>query len=302
VADGLARWLVSSDPQAIELRAKAVLNLVPIMDVDNVMLGGSGKDQQPIDLNRDWRSTPHWNAVREVIGAIDSLATVESYDLFFDSHCPGTAATFLYVQPESMVPPPYWNRIQEFLQILIVTAGSGPLPYGGEYQELGPDYHPLWNQISIWHQYVAHSELRLSLAFETQAASMAGYRGWAEGIGRAFDDFLPAGTTNVDLAGNVTAHRAALIRRRPNPFRSATALSIYLPGDTRVLLTVHDALGRRVRTLVEELRPAGSSEATWDGRNNSGIPVADGIYFLRLDTPDLDTPDRSVTDKVTLLR
>ena len=301
VADGLARWLVSSDPEAIELRTKAVLNLVPIMDPDNVLIGGSGKDQDPIDLNRDWRSTPHWNAVRNVIAAIDSVASAESYDLFFDSHCPGIESTFLYVQPVSMVPPVYWARFEDFLPILIANAGSGSIPYGGAYRELGPEYHPLWNQISIWHQYNAHPELRLSLAIETQVASIAGYRSWAEGIGRTFEEFLPAGTTDVH-AGDVAATGAALLSLRPNPFRTATALSIYLPVATRARLTVHDALGRRVRTLVEGPRPAGSSVATWDGRNDSGNPVAGGIYFLRLDTPDLDLPEGSTTNKVTLIR
>ena len=301
VADGLARWLVSADPQAVALRAKAVLNLVPIMDPDNVILGGSGKDQQPIDLNRDWRSAPYWNAVREVIGAIDSVAAAESYDLFFDSHCQGIE-TFLYVQPVHMVPPLYWTRFEEFVQILVANADSSSIPYGGGYKELGPEYHPLWNQISIWHQYNVHSELRLSLAFETQAALMAGYRSWAESIGRTFDEFLPAGTADIDLAGDVPTSGVALMGLRPNPFRVATALSIVLPEATRARLTVHDVQGRRVRTLVEELRPAGSSGATWDGRNDAGMPVAGGIYFLRLDTLDLDRPDRSVTDKVTLLR
>jgi hypothetical protein len=131
---------------------------------------------------------------------------------------------------------------------------------------------------------------------------MAGYRSWAEGIGQAFDDFLPAGTTDVDQALDVAASGAALMSIRPNPFLAATALSIYLPEATRVRLTVHDALGRQVRTLVEELRPAGSSGATWDGRNDSGVPVAGGIYFLQLDTPDLDAPKRSAADKVTVLR
>jgi len=298
VADGLARWLASSDPQAISLRAKAVVNLVAIMDVDNVVLGGSGKDQAPIDFNRDWRATPHWNAVRETISGIDAFAATESYDLFIDAHCPGSASTFLYVQPESMVSPQYWLRFEEFRQILASTAGSGPLPYNGQYSELGPSYHPLWNQISLWHQYVVHSELELSLGLETQTSSRSGYQSLAEGIGRAFDDFLPDETTDVeDLAGAVAVSGAALMSPQPTPFRTATALDIVLPQSAMVRLTVHDALGRQVRTLVEEIRPAGSSPAAWDGRNDSGFPAAGGVYFLRL-----HTASRDATAKVTLLR
>lgn len=298
IADGLARWLVSPDPQAIRLRTKAVVNLVAIMDVDNVVLGGSGKDQLPIDFNRDWRGTPHWNAVREAIREIDAFAAAESYDLFIDSHCPGSASTFLYVQPESMVTPPYWQSFQDFRQILIAAAGQGPLPYTGQYSELGPSYHPLWNQISIWHQYLVHSELQLSLGLETQTSSRAGYRGFAEGIGRAFDVFLPDATTGVEsLEGAVAVSGTALMSLQPNPFSTATALHIHLPQSALVRLSVHDALGRRVRTLVEEIRPAGPSAAAWDGRNDSGFPVAGGVYFLRL-----HTEGRNVTDKVTLLR
>jgi flagellar hook assembly protein FlgD len=84
---------------------------------------------------------------------------------------------------------------------------------------------------------------------------------------------------------------------QPNPFRSATALRIHLPRSALVRLAVHDALGRRVRTLVEEIRPAGPSAAAWDGRNDSGSPVAGGVYFLQL-----HTEGRNVTDKVTRLK
>ena len=28
--------------------------IVPIMDIDNVVVGGAGKDSEPVDFNRDW--------------------------------------------------------------------------------------------------------------------------------------------------------------------------------------------------------------------------------------------------------
>jgi hypothetical protein len=164
--------------------------------------------------------------------------------------------------------------------------------------ELGPSYHPLWDQISLWHQYVVHPELQLSLGLETQTSSLDGYQGFAEGIGRAFADFLPDETTGIEgIAGSVPAAGFALVSVGPNPFRSATALDIRLPQATRVQLTVHDALGRRVRTLFEAMRPAGPWVAVWDGRNDSGTPAAGGVYFLRL-----HAAGGSLSEKVTLLR
>lgn len=193
IADGLARWLVSGDPQAVNLLLKADLHVVPIMDVDNVVLGGSGKDQSPVDFNRDWRSTPHWNAVGAAIDAIDSFAASRPYDLFIDSHCPGSSSTFLAVQPSTMVSADYWQTFLEFRQLLISTAGSAALPYTGSYTEWGPTYHPLWNQMSFWHQYDNHPELRLSLTLETQTSSLQGYRELSAGLGRAIEHFLPEG-------------------------------------------------------------------------------------------------------------
>lgn len=191
IADGVARWAASTDPQARRLRRIATLHIVPIMDVDNVVIGGSGKDQLPIDFNRDWRDTPHWNAVREAISAIDETAASQPYAMFIDSHCPGPRADpFIYVQPQTMVSPRYWSVFLRFRDLLISTASPGPLPYTGAFIELGPSYHPLWDQISFWHQFTTHAELDLSITFETPPASAAGYRGFAQGVGRALDLFL----------------------------------------------------------------------------------------------------------------
>ena len=285
IADGLGRWLASPDPQAARLRAKAVVNLVAIMDVDQVALGGSGKDQLPIDFNRDWRSTPHWNAVRATIEAIDAFAAAGPYDLFIDAHCPGTASTFLYVQPDSMVSPEYWQRFEEFRQILVANAGSGPLPYSGQYSQVGPTYDPLWNQISLWHQYAAHPELELSLGLETQASSHAGYQGLAEGIGRAFDDFLPDATTGIAVAASPSPVTAWLGAGTPNPFAAFTRFAYDLPEATPCAISVYDVRGRKLVTLGRGTESAGHHVAHWDGRDAHGHPLPAGVYLVRLELP-----------------
>jgi hypothetical protein len=44
-------------------------------------------------------------------------------------------------------------------------------------------------------------------------------------------------------------------------------------------LTIHDAAGRRVRTLSVT-----GSTAEWDGLDDRGVPVAAGTYFARTGT------------------
>ncbi|HMB71467.1 MAG TPA: FlgD immunoglobulin-like domain containing protein, partial [bacterium] len=75
-------------------------------------------------------------------------------------------------------------------------------------------------------------------------------------------------------------------------------VSFTLDRDVDVRLTVHDAAGRRVRTLVDGPRTAGAGTADWDGRDASGRRVTAGIYFVRLET-DGEPP---VSRKLALLR
>ena len=51
-----------------------------------------------------------------------------------------------------------------------------------------------------------------------------------------------------------------------------------------VRITCFDPQGRAVATPLHEARAAGSGEVNWDGRNPRGQRVAQGVYFIRLDT------------------
>lgn len=69
----------------------------------------------------------------------------------------------------------------------------------------------------------------------------------------------------------------------PNPFTSATTLELQLAAvAAEARLTIHDALGRAVATLVQGPLAAGRHRLVWNGRTASGEPAAAGIYFARL--------------------
>jgi len=67
----------------------------------------------------------------------------------------------------------------------------------------------------------------------------------------------------------------------PNPFRDRVSLGFGSPLAGRADVIVADAAGRLVRTLRAS---PGSTNVTWNGRDDSGRRLAQGIYFLRLDT------------------
>lgn len=70
----------------------------------------------------------------------------------------------------------------------------------------------------------------------------------------------------------------------PNPSRGITRIRFALPEAGTVSLTIFDAGGRRVRTLLDTIREPGTVTAEWDGRDDRGAPVSEGMYFVAVRT------------------
>jgi hypothetical protein len=77
--------------------------------------------------------------------------------------------------------------------------------------------------------------------------------------------------------------RFGLYQNHPNPFNPLTCIEFSLGERARVTLRVYDISGKVVKTLVQETMPAGRHAATWNGGDESGRPVASGIYVCRLE-------------------
>lgn len=87
----------------------------------------------------------------------------------------------------------------------------------------------------------------------------------------------------------------------PNPSRGPARFSLQLQGAPGQLLParveVVDVGGRRVRLLVDGPLASGAHPIQFDGRDDTGRPLASGIYFARL-----LTGHRQITRKLTLAR
>ncbi len=91
-----------------------------------------------------------------------------------------------------------------------------------------------------------------------------------------------------DPTGNVTGientasefpEAFRLEQNYPNPFNPTTAISYQLTARSFVSLKVYDVLAREVATLVNEEKPPGTYEVTFDASGFSS-----GVYFYRLST------------------
>ncbi len=83
----------------------------------------------------------------------------------------------------------------------------------------------------------------------------------------------------------------------PDPFRNRANISYSSGLEQHVRLSVYNALGQEVKTLVNGTVDRGLHSAVWDGTNNAGTQVAAGSYFYKL-----QTPKSSQTVRATLLR
>jgi len=83
----------------------------------------------------------------------------------------------------------------------------------------------------------------------------------------------------------------------PNPFSGKTVLRYSLAKSGPVSLAIYGITGQRVRTLVQGVRPAGTSEVAWDGRDDFGKAVGAGVYFARFAAEKVHS-----TERITVLR
>jgi hypothetical protein len=86
--------------------------------------------------------------------------------------------------------------------------------------------------------------------------------------------------------GQPRVRRAVVGQNFPNPFNPNTSIMFEVPRAMEVRLEIYDVRGRRVRVLFNGLAPAGPSTVDWDGLDDTGRPVASGVYNYALFSED----------------
>ena len=83
----------------------------------------------------------------------------------------------------------------------------------------------------------------------------------------------------------------------PNPFNSETTINYSIKKNSNVQIDIFNIKGQKVKTLVNEVLPAGEHSTIWDGKDKNHQPVASGLYFYKL-----KTNNKSKIRKMVLLR
>jgi len=88
--------------------------------------------------------------------------------------------------------------------------------------------------------------------------------------------------SSPEMANNLTPLTYAMENNYPNPFNPETIIPFQLPETEHVTLNIYNAYGRKVRTLTDQMYPAGIHTVIWNSLDDSGSPVASGLYICRI--------------------
>ncbi len=91
-----------------------------------------------------------------------------------------------------------------------------------------------------------------------------------------------AGTgDNRSIAGDAL-DQFILEQNYPNPFSTFTQIRFGMPKAGKVAIKIYNTAGELVKTLADENVGAGFHQVTWDGTDNGGNRIADGVYFCKM--------------------
>jgi len=97
---------------------------------------------------------------------------------------------------------------------------------------------------------------------------------------------------------DTTPKNFTLLQNFPNPFNPTTTIRFELPHPAQVSLKIYNIQGKLVRVLlVEQYRAAGFYNIVWNGKDDFGLEVSSGIFFIRVDGRGF-----SKTKKTTLIK
>ncbi len=118
--------------------------------------------------------------------------------------------------------------------------------------------------------------VRVKITVDSNIDSLKGV--WVNEYGTLNDGTTGQLSVNeLELQKSAVVTENALEQNYPNPFNPSTTISYALPNDGMVTLKVYDALGREVRTLVNEYKTAGRHTATFDAGR-----LASGVYICKI--------------------
>ena len=84
---------------------------------------------------------------------------------------------------------------------------------------------------------------------------------------------------NVGIENNLLP-KSFLVNAYPNPFNSNIAIDLDIGKVGIVKVMIYNILGEQVTQITNTNLNPGKYQLNWNGKNENGIPLPSGIYFI----------------------
>ena len=95
--EGMIRQFSRLEAPVLEWLAETALHIIPMVDMDGVFHGRYGKDERPVDFNRDWSDQPSRPEIAALGRAIAASASKQRPGLILDLHASHNGDTSCYL-------------------------------------------------------------------------------------------------------------------------------------------------------------------------------------------------------------
>jgi hypothetical protein len=175
--------------------------------------------------------------------------------------------------------------------IAVVDSLLPRVPYEGDIDE-----------VRVWNDVRTSNEINVNkdIALQGSEAGLIGYWNLNEAIGDEIHD-LTVNQNNGSLLGTnwtdgaitpltsiqnenpVLPVSSQLYCNYPNPFNPTTTISFSTTDSSEnTEICIYNLKGQKVKTLLNEVVPAGQHSIVWNGRNEYGKSVSSGVYFYKM--------------------
>ena len=104
---------------------------------------------------------------------------------------------------------------------------------------------------------------------------------WRAHIDDALEMFFPFQATAIKTGQHHVPEKFQLLQNYPNPGNTETQILFRVEQEAFVSIKIFNLNGQEIRTPISQRKNAGSHSILWDGKDNSGIRQASGIYFCQ---------------------
>ena len=152
-------------------------------------------------------------------------------------------------------------------------------------QDNSSDGYPVWSEYGASQRdvFFINNEGFIDTSFSITTYSPSSI----EDVDYIKNIILEIKNTSLSINDNLKPELFTLLSNYPNPFNPTTNIAYDLSKNSFVNISIFDIDGKKVRTLLNRFQSEGYNTIIWNGKNDSNVRVAAGMYLYTLLVEDM---------------